>query len=634
MPVFNITVPDGRTFIVDAENADIAEQDLFDALGINQDPMKSPDVPHRSYGEGLLGLGETALTMGSGMLATPVAGLAGLASLPFVGADKSADIVRSVQEAGTYQPRTEAGKEILGGIAKPFEALERGKTAIGEAVLNKTGSPLLATGAAIAPDVVGTLFGLSAFKTMKGGTVLKEGGVPTRELKDALNKHGIIYDELSPAAKQAIPDVAPRSLLGTSQAPKAVEQALVKDIQSGGRQQGLAKYSASQQEKLVSDQLANEAIRQQFSEGDVQMIKTSTPATQAKMLQMLKNRESIAANSANDIMLRPSNIVGDAAAERLRFIAEKSADARKELNSIADKTLRGKSFDTAPIEQTFMQSLSDLDVGFQMVGGKPTLNFKGSIIQADKASQRVLRDLADLMADSTKGAPDALRAHNLKRQIDALVDWQKTPGQGLTKSGEGVLKSVRRALNESLRASDPSYARVNDVISQSLQLFDQLDSATASKITVNKTLSDARGMGTELRKLFSNYQSRQDLDVAIKAMDDLAKKFASPSESRELGPYKGGPRVMTTPNFNDSIVDLARFANVLDDKFGTTAKTSFEGAGARAVKFGMKAAQGGFTQAAARGAGEKAIDALNRMRNIDDYNAYRSMEELLNRGAK
>jgi hypothetical protein len=491
----------------------------------------------------------------------------------------------------------------------------------------------LATATAIAPDVIGTLFGLKAFQSIKGGTVLKEGGAPTRALQDALNKHGIVYGELSPAAQQAIPDVAPRSILGTSKAPGAIEDAIVKEIQAGGRQKGLAPYSAGQSEKLISDTLASEAIKQQFDPGDVQMIKTSTPATQAKMLQMLKNRESIAANSANDILLRPSNIVGDAVAERLKFIAKKSTDARNELNSIANNTLKGKSFDAAPIEKTFLSSLDDLNVGFNMVGGKPVFNFKGSIIQADRSSQRVLKDLADLMSDTTNGAPDALRAHNLKRQIDALVDWEKTPQRGLTQSGERVLKDVRSALNEALRNSDPNYARVNDVISQSLRLFDDLDTATASKITVKKTLSDSRGMGTELRKLFSNYQNRQDLDTSIRAMDDLAKYFASQSKSTQVGPYLGGPRLMTAPDFSDSIVDLARFANVLDDKFGTTAKTSFEGAGARAVKFGMQAAQGGVTQAAARGLGEKAIETLNRMRNIDEYNSYRSMEELLKRGA-
>lgn len=637
MPQYQITTPEGRSFLVEADTPEAANQTIEEALRIEKSrsagPLKSPEVPQLGFGEGMAGLGETALTMGSSTLATPVAGILGIASLPFVGADKSADIVRSTQEAMTYRPRTAGGKQIMGAISAPFQALEEAKTGAGQAVLEKTGSPALATATAIAPDVIGTLFGLRAFQTMKGGTVLKENGVPTRELQDALNKHGIVYDQLSPAAQQAIPSVAPRSLLGASKAPGMVEDALVKEIQAGGRQRGLAQYTAGQRQKLVADELANEAIKQQFDAGDVQMIKTTTPATQAKMLQMLKNRESIAANSANDILLRPTNIVGDAVAERLKFIAQKSSDARNELNNIARTSLKGKPFDVAPIERTFMSSLDELGVGFNMAGGKPVFNFKGSIIQADRSSQRVLKDLADLMADSTNGAPDALRAHNLKRQIDALVDWEKTPQRGLTQSGEKILKDVRVALNDALRSSDPNYARVNDVISQSLGLFDDLDRATASKITVKKTLSDSRGMGTELRKLFSNYQNRQDLDVAIRSMDDLAKQFAAQSKSTAVGPYMGGPRVATAPDFSDSIVDLARFANVLDDKFGTTAKTSFEGAGARAVKFGMQAAQGGVTQAAARGLGEKAIDSLNRMRNIDEYNAYRSMEELLKRGA-
>lgn len=594
----------------------------------------SPETPELGFGQGMLGLGETALTMGTGALSSAAGGLTGLAALPFVGAEGSSDLIQSIQEAGTYQPRTEAGQGILGAISKPFDALSRGQQAVGSAVTDVTGSPLLGTAAQIAPDVAGALFGLQAFKKIKGGTPLKQNGVPTRELMDALNEHNIIYSELSPTVQQSIPDVAPRTMLGTSGTSRAVEDAVVKEIQAGGRQRGLAPYTATQRAKLTADQLAQEAIKQQFAEGDVQMIKTSTPATQAKMLKMLKDRESIAANSANDILLRPSNIVGDAAAERLKFIAEKSSAARKQLNEIAQENLKGKPFDVAPVEQVLLSKLNDLDVGFSMVDGKPTFDFRGSIIEKDRSSQRVLKDLADLMSDTTRGAPDALRAHNLKRQIDSLVEWHKSPQRGLTSSGKGVLKDVRRALNDSLRASDPAYARVNDTISQSLQLFDQLDDATASKITVDKTLADSRGMGTELRKLFSNYQSRQDLDTAIRAMDDLAKKFASESDVRELGPYRGGPRAMTTPNFNDSIVDLARFANVLDDKFGTVAKTSFEGAGARAVKFGMQAAQGGVTQAAAAGLGEKAISSLNKLRKVDDYNAYRSIEELLKRGAQ
>jgi hypothetical protein len=584
------------------------------------------------FGGAMLGLGETALSMGTGALTTPFAGLAGLASMPFVGLEKSAGIVDYIQDAGTYQPRSSGGKQIMGELAGPMGAIADAQQSVGSYVTDATGSPALGTTAQIAPDILGGLFGLSAFKRLKGGTPLKSNNVPTRELQDALNEHGIVYSELSPAAQQAIPDVAPRTMIGTSGTARAVEGGIVTEIEGGGRQRGLAPYSATARKNLTADALAKEAIKQQFSEGDVQMMKSSTPATQAKMLQMVRDRESIAANSANDILKRPSNIVGDAAAERLKFIAQKASIARQELNKIAETKLRGKPFDAAPIEQVFMSKMRDLDIKFEMVDGKPTFDFEGSAVQVDKSAKRVLKDLAELLA--VKSPPDALKAHKLKRQIDNLVEYHKSPQRGMTSSGQAVLKDVRRALNESLRASEPSYARVNDTLSQALQLFDQLDDATASKITVRKTLDDSRGMGTELRKLFSNYGSRQDLDTALKAMDELAKKFASTSESRELGPYGGGPMSMTAPNFNDSIVDLARFANVLDDKFGTVAKTSFEGAGERAVKFGAMAAQGGVTAATVSGVADKAGSVLRSMRNIDDYNAYRSLEELLKRGAK
>lgn len=594
-------------------------------------------APESKYGlgKGLLGLGETALTMGTGLASSAAGGLAGLASMPFVGVREGADIMQKVQEAGTYQPKTDVGTEMLSTVAKPFQILGEGQKYVGNVVQEATGSPVLGALTETAPDIVGTLFGLRALKTMKPGTQLKQGGVPTRELMDALNKHNIVYDDLSPAAKQAIPDVAPQSkLLGRDLTPKVVEDAIIKEVQAGGRQQGLAPYRVNATQKLVSDKLAEEAIKQQFAPGDVQMIKTTTPETQAKMLKMLRNREAIAANSANDINLRPSNIVGDAAAERLKFIARQSQQARKQLHQIANTKLKGKQFDPAPVEQVFMSKIEDLGIRFKMVDGKPAVSYEGSIIQADKASQRAINDLVKLMADSTNGPVDALRAHNLKRQIDALIDWHKKPQMGLTAEGKAVLKDVRGALNRSLRQADPDYARVNDTISRSLQLFDELDNATASKITVSKTLQDARGMGTELRKLFSNYQTRQDLDTAIRSMDELAKEFARTSNVRDVGEYLGESANFFSPTFNDSIFDLARFANVLDDKFGTVAKTSLEGVSERAVKHGMRAAQQGVTSASVQGLSEIALDKLRKMRNIDDYHAYRSMEELLNKGRK
>lgn len=94
--------------------------------------------------EGSAAVPEAALSMATGAVATPVAGLAGLASTPF--ATDPAAVIRRVQEALTYSPRTQGGQQVAGVVAYPFEKLAQGADAAGEFVRRTTGSPLLATG--------------------------------------------------------------------------------------------------------------------------------------------------------------------------------------------------------------------------------------------------------------------------------------------------------------------------------------------------------------------------------------------------------------------------------------------------------------------------------------------------------
>lgn len=89
----------------------------------------------------LLGMGEVPLTMASGAVATPVAGLAGLARTGYEAAldrpgalEKGAEAVTSTQQALTYQPRTFAGQAMTGMATAPFEAALKGTERIGGAV--------------------------------------------------------------------------------------------------------------------------------------------------------------------------------------------------------------------------------------------------------------------------------------------------------------------------------------------------------------------------------------------------------------------------------------------------------------------------------------------------------------------
>lgn len=87
------------------------------------------------------GMFESGLTIGSGMLAQPIAGWAGLLGLP-AGADRAADITRQVQEMLTYQPRTERGNEDVKNfmtLMTPFQAAQEGMGHVGNALAGPLG---------------------------------------------------------------------------------------------------------------------------------------------------------------------------------------------------------------------------------------------------------------------------------------------------------------------------------------------------------------------------------------------------------------------------------------------------------------------------------------------------------------
>ncbi len=96
------------------------------------------------------GLGEAAISLGSGMIAAPVAGLAGLGSIATRAAGMTdtpaGDVVRNVQGALTYQPRSALGEKLAGYAAWPFEKIAQGADFVGGRTTDLTGSPALGAG--------------------------------------------------------------------------------------------------------------------------------------------------------------------------------------------------------------------------------------------------------------------------------------------------------------------------------------------------------------------------------------------------------------------------------------------------------------------------------------------------------
>lgn len=97
-----------------------------------------------------VGNDEAALSLGSSAIATPIAGLAGMAQgvKNWVSPGMSAaERVAQVQNAMTYQPRTQEGKDALETVSKPAQWLGEGADKAGQVASDVTGSP--AVGAAV-----------------------------------------------------------------------------------------------------------------------------------------------------------------------------------------------------------------------------------------------------------------------------------------------------------------------------------------------------------------------------------------------------------------------------------------------------------------------------------------------------
>jgi hypothetical protein len=164
---------------------------------------------------------EPTLAIGSSIIAEPIAGIAGLASLPFGGAEVAAQAVEDVTSALTFIPPSEAGIEgmeavgdsILGAFGEAFiDASQKS----GDFAYDVTGSPAAAAAAHSLPTAALEALGINIFgkagkaaakanmhtpKMTLGGVKLKSDHV--KLARNELARRGIDIDNLVGPEKSA-----------------------------------------------------------------------------------------------------------------------------------------------------------------------------------------------------------------------------------------------------------------------------------------------------------------------------------------------------------------------------------------------------------------------------------------------
>ncbi|WP_024461599.1 hypothetical protein [Marinimicrobium sp. LS-A18] len=124
---------------------------------------------------------ETAGILGWNAYTMSVAGVGGLAVTPFKGREAGAQTIDAFMANYGYTPKLDGTRHTFDTIGQVFAPIDEQMQNAGNATLDTTGSPFLATTVHISPDLVGTLFGGlpgSARSTLSRG-ISKNGTDPS-----------------------------------------------------------------------------------------------------------------------------------------------------------------------------------------------------------------------------------------------------------------------------------------------------------------------------------------------------------------------------------------------------------------------------------------------------------------------
>lgn len=571
---------------------------------------------------------EPALTMGSSVAASTLGGLSSLwPTVVMEDPQQGERNIRSMQEMLTYQPRTPEGRKGLtdfAEFAKPatdiMQTVEDKFSQSGAESFERAGLPpaLGAGTGAIMPELLGMAL---------GGTALSRRGAkpPTRQqlgyqADPTRAKLGYEPPHLQIGAQPQLgappaPQLPPQPI-SPWQLPKkkVIGQRLAQQQQIGGDDLRIAGYKLSDKGRTVKDsswtKYANQAKEAGFDEGALATLKNASRADKDRMLTMVDDMETALFDKKKALRTRPGNRVGEVLKDRVKTLTDLKEEAGSQLDDVA-RSLKPEQADFTPAINSFINKLDDMGI---KLGDDLTPDFRYSDIEGlDSAEKALTRVIKRLKADTPGKTPSAYDMHRLKRYIDNNVSYDKS-GDGLIAQVENIVKDLRHDVDNILDTRFPEYNRVNTQYADTITALDSLQSSVGKRLDFNSKYADS-ALGQELRKLTSNYKSRNDLMESMDVVEDTLRKYGK--------------------EFDSDIDSLVVFNNMIDEAFDPIAGRSLRGEVGKAnidaaIKM-AEAARGqktvlGMGADAAAWAGKKAFKP-DRAKEIEDQ--LNTLRELL-----
>lgn len=484
----------------------------------------------------------------------------------------------------TQAPAASIVPELIGGAATGLGGLLKTSTLKGAAAVGAGEGAIAGSGFTDADDFI-------SGETATGagiGTAIGAATGFTLPILGRIAKGG--FNSLKQSVKDIFPDAS-----GISK--KFVEQVESSD----GLDDDMARYIINGSGKAQVDPLFDEAVKQGFKPGVIASVKGSTTTDKKKYLKMVDIIKRGRDNSTYAKQFRPGDVAGNSFIERINHIKGVNKDAGKEINKIA-KGLRGQPVDIDSALNNFSTRLDELGIDIVERNGKMVPDFEGSILaRGDRAAvKEVIRQVTRV---SNKAELDGLDAHQLKRAIDNNVTWGKS--DGLTNDASTLLKDLRIGIDESLDITFPDYNAANTTYAETIEALNSVVETAGRKMDLNSPNVDKQ-MGTLLRRLMSNVQSRALLYDTVDLVESTAKKH-------------GG-------KFDDSVKAQAFFVDDLEEVFGASTQTGFRSeisSGLRDVIGGRRSVVGAGAQLAEKG--------LEKLEGVSEDAAFEIITELLKR---
>jgi hypothetical protein len=512
----------------------------------------------KAYGEAVAAPLEAGASLGSGLFATAVGGLAGIgqgiknAFAPDPSNMSAGDRVAQVQDALTYRPRTEAGQATVDAASLPFNKLAQGGDWAGKKTTDLTGSPLLGAGvntaiqalpAVVAPELagkVGRLVGRDSGGAA-GATSGAARGASAAERAEAYvrDRVGVDWNSLSQGLKDTITSIAKDSASLDRLDPAAVARKARMDAAGLKGTRGQVTRDLAQltkEENLVKSD-AGKGIRDTKADQDTRLhqlvdsVRESTGAVAKTREQVGKSvqneglRAKIRESKKNYDTLyktaRETEPEAEVRAEPLyKFLRENPSvqhvgwlgdwlrKAKVEMPSAVEgeePTLRGVK----------LEELDDLRKRALRANkpGSPDAHYAGQVIEAiDKAFDDV-----PAAAKNWKAARDAFREHQQTYKetgINRDLGTQKKGNQDARVALEDTVDKV-------LRSSSEDIGKLRATLGDDSQAMKDLRGGVIDKLkqaaTGKREIGNEQGV-TQFNSSFRNLFNELDKDGKIEQL--------------------------------------------------------------------------------------------------------------------